>query len=98
MISPITWLWNIRHRKLIEETKAIIRLHQFLWYEVGSFKGFTCIQRVFLPRRISGRFNSNYLSNFKQGQKRVLFGLIFIYYSGIIYLYLQKSSNEGLNS
>jgi len=35
MISPITWLWNIRHRKLIEETKAIIRLHQFLRYECG---------------------------------------------------------------
>ena len=35
MISPITWLWNIRHRKLIEETKAIIRLHQVLRYECG---------------------------------------------------------------
>ena len=35
MISPITWLWNIRHRKLIEETKAIIRLHQFLRYDCG---------------------------------------------------------------
>lgn len=35
MISPITWLWNIRHRKLIQETKAIIWLHQFLRYECG---------------------------------------------------------------
>jgi hypothetical protein len=34
MISPITWFWNIRHRKLIEETKALIRLHFFL-KEVG---------------------------------------------------------------
>ena len=33
MIGPIIWLWNIRHRKLIEETKAIIRLHQFLRYD-----------------------------------------------------------------
>ena len=35
MISPVTWLWNIRHRKLIEETKAIIRLYQFLRYDCG---------------------------------------------------------------
>ncbi len=35
MISLITWIWNIRYRKLIEETKAIIRLHQFLRYECG---------------------------------------------------------------
>ena len=35
MISPITWIWNIKHRKLIEETKAIIRLHQFLRYDCG---------------------------------------------------------------
>lgn len=35
MINPIIWLWNIRHRKLIQETKAIIRLHQFLRYECG---------------------------------------------------------------
>ena len=34
MISPITWLWNIRHRKLIEETKAIINLSLFL-KEIG---------------------------------------------------------------
>ncbi len=35
MNSPITWLWNIKHRKLVEETKVIIRLHQFLRYECG---------------------------------------------------------------
>ena len=35
MISPITWLWNIRHRKLIEETKAIIRLYLFLRHDCG---------------------------------------------------------------
>lgn len=35
MIIPITWLWNIRHRRMIEETKAIIRLHYFLRYECG---------------------------------------------------------------
>ena len=35
MISLIPWLWNIKHRKLIEETKAIIRLHQFLRYDCG---------------------------------------------------------------
>jgi hypothetical protein len=35
MISPITWLWNIRHRKLIEETKAMMRLHYFLRHECG---------------------------------------------------------------
>ena len=31
----LTWLWNIRHRKLIEETKAIIRLYLFLRYDCG---------------------------------------------------------------
>jgi lantibiotic modifying enzyme len=35
MVSPITWLWNIKHRKLIEETKQIIRLHWFLRYDCG---------------------------------------------------------------
>jgi hypothetical protein len=35
MISPITWLWNLRHRKLIEETKRIIRFNEFLRHEVG---------------------------------------------------------------
>jgi len=75
MISPITWFWNIRHRKLIEETKAIIRLHQFLWYEVGFFKGFTCIQRVFLPRRISGRPYRGYLSNLSIAVSKEVFPL-----------------------
>ncbi len=31
----LTWLWNIRHRKLINETKAIMRLYFFLRHEVG---------------------------------------------------------------
>ena len=31
----LTWLWNIRHRKLIEETKAIRSFHQFLRSDVG---------------------------------------------------------------
>ena len=35
MLSLITWLWNIRHRKLIRETKAIIQMHQFLRYGCG---------------------------------------------------------------
>jgi hypothetical protein len=35
MIIPITWLWNIRHRKLIEETKAIMRLYFFLRHDCG---------------------------------------------------------------
>lgn len=35
MISPITWLWNIRYRKLIKETKAMIRLYLFLSHECG---------------------------------------------------------------
>lgn len=35
MINLITWIWNIRHKKLIRETKAIIRIYQFLRYEVG---------------------------------------------------------------
>jgi len=35
MRSPITWWWNWRHRKLIEETTAIIRLKLFLRNEVG---------------------------------------------------------------
>jgi hypothetical protein len=27
------WLWNLKHRKLIRETKAMIRLHLFLRQE-----------------------------------------------------------------
>lgn len=30
MISPITWWWNWRHRKLIAETKRIMRWRIFL--------------------------------------------------------------------
>jgi len=35
LFPPITWLWNIRHRKLIEETKQIMRLHWFLTHDCG---------------------------------------------------------------
>lgn len=35
MIGPITWLWNIKHRELIEETKAILRLYEFLRHDFG---------------------------------------------------------------
>lgn len=35
MISPITWFWNIRHRRLIEETRQIMRLHWFLRHDCG---------------------------------------------------------------
>jgi hypothetical protein len=35
MISPITWFWNLKHRKLIEETKRIIRFYKFLRYDCG---------------------------------------------------------------
>lgn len=35
MINLITWLWNIRHRKLIEETEAIMWLYLFLRYDCG---------------------------------------------------------------
>ena len=35
MIGPITWLWNIRHRKLIEETKRIMRFYWFLMHGCG---------------------------------------------------------------
>lgn len=35
MINAITCLWNVRHRKLLEETRAIIRLYQFLRYDCG---------------------------------------------------------------
>ncbi len=31
----LIWLWNIRHRKLIEETKAIMRLYLFLRHDCG---------------------------------------------------------------
>lgn len=31
----LTWLWNLRHRKLIEETKAIMRFYFFLRHECG---------------------------------------------------------------
>ena len=34
-MTIFTWLWNIKHRSLIEETKAIIRLYQFLRYDCG---------------------------------------------------------------
>ena len=30
-----TWLWNIRHRELIKETKAIIKLYLFLRHDCG---------------------------------------------------------------
>jgi len=35
MISPITWIWNIKHRKLIEETKQIMQLYWFLRHDCG---------------------------------------------------------------
>ncbi|MDP1854260.1 MAG: hypothetical protein Q8L26_08690 [Candidatus Omnitrophota bacterium] len=35
MISLITWFRNRRHRKLIEETKAIIRFYLLLRHECG---------------------------------------------------------------
>ena len=35
MISPITWFWNIKHRKLIEETKQIMNFHWFLRHDCG---------------------------------------------------------------
>lgn len=31
----LTWLWNIRHRKLVKETKALMRLYFFLRYDCG---------------------------------------------------------------
>lgn len=31
----LTWLWNIRHRKLIQETKAITTLYLFLRHDCG---------------------------------------------------------------
>lgn len=30
MFNPIAWLCNLRHRKLIEESKELCRLSQFL--------------------------------------------------------------------
>ncbi len=50
------WLWNIRHRKLIEETKAIIRLYQFLRYECGlesadEFSAKDLKQLLYKPKR-----------------------------------------------
>lgn len=35
MINPITWLWNIRHRKLLADTRRLIRLKTFLEQETG---------------------------------------------------------------
>jgi len=35
MISPITWLWNIRYRKLIEETRRIMEFYWFLRHDCG---------------------------------------------------------------
>ena len=34
-MTILTWLWNIRHRKLIEETNQIMRLHWFLRHDCG---------------------------------------------------------------
>lgn len=31
-----TWLWNIRHRRLINKTKAMIRMYLFLREETGE--------------------------------------------------------------
>ena len=36
-----TWLWNIRHRKLIEETRRLINFKIFLEQEVGIKHNFT---------------------------------------------------------
>ena len=34
-MTILTWLWNIRHGKLIEETNQIMRLHWFLRHDCG---------------------------------------------------------------
>jgi len=31
----LTWLWNIKHRKLIKETKSIMRMYFFLRNDCG---------------------------------------------------------------
>ncbi|MFA5115769.1 MAG: hypothetical protein WC486_00625 [Candidatus Omnitrophota bacterium] len=31
----LTWLWNIKHRKLIKETKAIMKMYFFLRNDCG---------------------------------------------------------------
>jgi hypothetical protein len=36
-----TWLWNIRHRRLIEETRRLINFKIFLEQEVGIKYNFT---------------------------------------------------------
>ena len=35
MISPMTWLWNFKHRKLLEETRRLIRIQMFLMDDIG---------------------------------------------------------------
>ena len=35
MISPMTWLWNFKHRKLLEETRRLIRIELFLRNDLG---------------------------------------------------------------
>ncbi len=61
MISPITWLWNIRHRKLIEETMAMIRLYFFLKHDCGLGEA----------DRLSARELRGLLSALGNGKKKV---------------------------
>jgi len=35
LFPPATWMWNIRHRKLIEETKVLMNFRWFLVHECG---------------------------------------------------------------
>ena len=45
MISPMTWLWNFRHRKLLEETKRLIRIQMFLMDDIG-LKGYIPVESL----------------------------------------------------
>jgi hypothetical protein len=35
LFPPATWLWNIRHRKLIEETRKLMNFRWFLVHDCG---------------------------------------------------------------
>jgi len=35
LFPPATWAWNIRHRKLIEETRQLMNFRWFLVHDCG---------------------------------------------------------------
>lgn len=72
MISPVTWLWNIRHRKLIEETKQIMRFYWFLRHDCGL--------------RYADKLSAKELKSLLDGLKKIAVKVINHYGDGVMKL------------